>query len=350
MADVDENNRKYDDGNKTSDSADTPAPNMDVNNMKINEKINNQDKPATQITPPENPAQRTHQETLEDLTAQPMTTQNLTGLDNTIASLEQVIKEVNQDNTIQRQEQMDIDIDSETDRLLNSSQESIQSGLRNVLDNMKINDEASDDILEEDPAARRSLRIKTRLDPSNQEKEKEKKTEKKILPPANTASDTNGKNKSTRKKKKPKQRQATELEEIAELKKIIKINEELIEEDDTRIKQLEEELDNTLNKLDNTNEENSRLVRANRQLEEEISNQRKTIKNMERELQKSNEKTNEKLQNQIQELDKITNNQEKTIKDLKEELEDTKSRFTQLEGLLDTMRHRNNLQEKRIAN
>ena len=351
MADADENNRNNDNGNKTNDTADTPAPNMDVNDTKINEKIDNQGIPTTQITQPENPTQRRHQETLEDLTAQPMTTQNMTGLDNTIASLEQVIKEVNQDNTIQRQEQMDIDIDSETDRLLNSSQESIQTGLRNVLDNMNINDEASDDILEEDPTARRSLRIKIRLEPNNQEKEKEKKTEKKIPPPANAASaasDTNEKSKPTKKKKKPKQRQATELEEIAELKKIIKINEELIEEDDTRIKQLEEELDNTLNKLDNTNEENNRLVRANRQLEEEISNQREIIKNMERELQKSNEKINEKLQNQIQELDKITNSQEKTIKDLKEELEDTKSRFTQLEGLLDTMRHRNNLQEKRI--
>ena len=61
MADADENNRKYDDGNKTNDSADTPAPNMDVNDMKRNEKIDNQDIPVTQITQPGNPTQRTHQ-------------------------------------------------------------------------------------------------------------------------------------------------------------------------------------------------------------------------------------------------------------------------------------------------
>ena len=67
-----------------------------------------------------------------------------------------------------------------------------------------------------------------------------------------------------KKKKKQVKRQSTKLEEIAELKKIIQINDELIE--DIRIKKLEEELDNTLNRLDSTNEDNTKLTLENEKI------------------------------------------------------------------------------------
>ena len=284
----------------------------------------------------------------------PDVTQIGAGLDNTIASLEQVIKDV---KLPAQQEIMDIDIDSETDKLLNSSQESLQTGLQNVLDSMKINDDTPDENPEEDSATRRSLRIKIRREPASQEYEKI--TAKKNAPAqqVSESNETNEKTKTTKKKKKKQvKRQSTELEEIAELKKIIKINDELIEEDDIRIKKLEEELDNTLNRLDNVNgdntkliQENEKLTQINKQLEEEASNQQEVIRTLKNELENVNYKTNEKQQAQIQELDNITREQEKTINNLKEELDDTKNRFTQLEGLLETMRHRNNLQERRIA-
>ena len=368
MADGGENNENANVPPRTNDQAYTPASNV---NMNIDEMGREQANTANQTTPqdlaleiePEiTPQAQATQITPQDMTTQitpqtdtfPDVTQIGAGLDNTIASLEQVIKDV---KLPAQQEIMDIDIDSETDKLLNSSQESLQTGLQNVLDSMKINDDTPDENPEEDSATRRSLRIKIRREPASQEYEKI--TAKKNAPAqqVSESNETNEKTKTTKKKKKKQvKRQSTELEEIAELKKIIKINDELIEEDDIRIKKLEEELDNTLNRLDNVNgdntkliQENEKLTQINKQLEEEASNQQEVIRTLKNELENVNYKTNEKQQAQIQELDNITREQEKTINNLKEELDDTKNRFTQLEGLLETMRHRNNLQERRIA-
>ena len=218
---------------------------------------------------------------------------------------------------------------------------------------MKIHDDTPDETHEnpddnpdEDPSTRRSLRIKIRLEPG---------TKNNTNQPSNDGNETVEKNRPAKKKKKPAKKQSTEQETITELKKIIKVNEELIEEDDIRIKKLEDDLDNTLNRLENTKEENFHLATSNKKLEdkvarqqEEIASQQELIKKLETEQKTTSKVQNEKLLTQIKELDKITTNQERTIETLKEELDDTRNKFTELEALLDTMRHRNNLQERRI--
>ena len=322
-----------------------PADEYDKENKPANEQVDQTEQalPATQITP---------QVTYEVNNTIPMTTPR--DINNTIASLEEAIRDANRDlltqNENEQQDKMEIEIDSDTDRLLNSSQGSLQTGLKNVLDNMKIQDDTPEENPEDDPATRRSLRIKIRLDPP-EKKNNPHQPEKKNNPPqpSNEGSETNEKPKTTKKKKRSAKKQPTELEEITELKKIIKINEELIEEDDIRIRRLEDHLDNTLNELDNIREENTQLTRRNEKLEEENSNQQAIIKTLEDEQKNFNKKQNEALQAQVHDLDQITTSQKRTISNLQQELDDTKDKFNQLEGLLETMRHRNSVQEKRIA-
>ena len=215
MADGGENNENANVPPRANDQAYTPAPNV---NMNIDETGRQQANTVNQITPqyiaPEVAPEITPQAQATQITPQDMTTQitpqtdtfpDVTqigaGLDNTIASLEQVIKDV---KLPAQQEIMDIDIDSETDKLLNSSQESLQTGLQNVLDRMKINDDTPDENPEEDRVARRSLRIKIRRDPANQENEK---TTGKKNAPAQQASESNETNEKTKLAKKKKKKQ-----------------------------------------------------------------------------------------------------------------------------------------------
>ena len=71
--------------------------------------------------------------------------------------------------------------------------------------------------------------------------------------------------------------QPTKLDKVTELEKVIEIN----EWDDIRIKKLDE-LDITLNKLDNSKEENSKLITISKKLKKELARQRELIKTLEK--------------------------------------------------------------------
>lgn len=140
------------------------------------------------------------------------------------------------------------------------------------------------------------------------------------------------------------------------MKKIIEINEELIVEDDLRIRKLEEELDNTFNKIEAQTDENNELTLENTrcqqritQLQQEKKEDQKRIGQLEKELRQANKDNTERLEEQIIELDKINMNQDDITNTQREEMDRMKGKITELHTLLEPMRRRNVVQEKRIA-
>jgi len=273
------------------------------------------------------------------------------------------------------QELNEMDIDSEAEGgLLDSSQDSIQV----TLNNMTIRDTSQEDTPDEEQAIRRSMRNKDKTIPDyitmhqgarskkNDKTEKldkpEKKTEKLDKPEKSSNQekpdkDTDqSKQKPLKKKKKAVKRPPTDQEQVIELKKIIQINDDLIEEDDKRIKHLEGELDANLKRVDEMTreietraEENTRMQQIVSKLELEKTEDKMRITRLEIEIAQKDKMCTEKLERQIQDLDELSTRQDTTIKKLEDENEAQRTRIRELEDLLETMRRRNTIQEKRIA-
>ena len=249
-----------------------------------------------------------------------------------------------------------MDIPSEDDdKLLDSSQELLQE-----LDTMTLNENQA--LCNESAEIRRSARNTTRINYVDVHKGKDSSQDRKENKgKSDNTKDTEKPGKETdkaklKKKKKTPKKPSTEAEQIEELKKTIKITEELIEEDDTRIKQLEEALENTRERFsllteahETISEENSRL----RQKIEEMNQYEAHLQHMIDQLRQQTENVNERLVNnmkrQITELDNTCLHQQEIIENHNQETEEYLRKIKNLEDLLETMRRRNIIQEKRIA-
>ena len=256
-------------------------------------------------------------------------------------------------------------ITPEDERLLDSSQESIHVVLNNMSlkENEQDKDRANTPIdrantpIDELTAAstRRSARNMPRKNYQDVHAGKDTQ-ENRPSDDRHDNPDNEERNKPTKKKKKTPKRTNTETEQIQELKKIIELNEDVIEEDETRIKFLENTLKNTTENFESLtlaneciSQENERLRAKLEAAELMIRQQQETIRQLQQQHQNRDEQAIEHLKRQLNKLDNICIHQRETINDHEAERQELQQKIKDMEELLETMRRRNTIQEKRIA-